>query len=274
MKKKILVIGATGLIGQPVAEKLQESGFDVRIISRDGMKARNLFSDAFELVVGDPTQATQLKAALDGCYGVHINLQGEPEQIVAEQVARLGAAAGIERITYISGATVRQENRWFPFINYKFLAEQAIQNSGIAYTIFRPTWFMESLPQFVQNGRATIFGKQPIPYHWLAADDYAAMGTAVYTQNSAVNQTLTLHGPEGITMMDALSRYCAAVHPDVTPSAMPFWAAKMLAALMRSGQMKTAVNLMAYFEKVGELGDPAEANRLLGAPATTLDKWL
>jgi predicted membrane GTPase involved in stress response len=32
--------------------------------------------------------------------------------------------------------------------------------------------------------------------------------------------------------------------------------------------------LMAYFEKVGEMGDPAEANQLLGAPATTLDDWL
>jgi hypothetical protein len=32
--------------------------------------------------------------------------------------------------------------------------------------------------------------------------------------------------------------------------------------------------LMAYFEQAGEMGDPAEANRLLGAPATTLDAWI
>ena len=32
--------------------------------------------------------------------------------------------------------------------------------------------------------------------------------------------------------------------------------------------------LMAYFEKVGEMGDPAEANQLLGAPLTTLAAWL
>ena len=32
--------------------------------------------------------------------------------------------------------------------------------------------------------------------------------------------------------------------------------------------------LMAYFDQVGEMGDPAEANRLLGAPATTLEAWI
>jgi len=32
--------------------------------------------------------------------------------------------------------------------------------------------------------------------------------------------------------------------------------------------------LMAYFETVGEIGDPAEANQLLAVPETTLDDWL
>jgi hypothetical protein len=32
--------------------------------------------------------------------------------------------------------------------------------------------------------------------------------------------------------------------------------------------------MMAYFEKVGEPGDPSEANKVLGAPATTLDEWI
>jgi hypothetical protein len=31
---------------------------------------------------------------------------------------------------------------------------------------------------------------------------------------------------------------------------------------------------MAYFQQAGEPGDPAEANRILGAPTTTLDAWL
>lgn len=32
--------------------------------------------------------------------------------------------------------------------------------------------------------------------------------------------------------------------------------------------------MMASFDAVGELGDPAEANAILGAPTTTLAQWL
>ena len=32
--------------------------------------------------------------------------------------------------------------------------------------------------------------------------------------------------------------------------------------------------LMAYFDRVGELGNPDETNQLLGAPETTLDAWI
>ena len=38
--------------------------------------------------------------------------------------------------------------------------------------------------------------------------------------------------------------------------------------------MRFAAGLMAYFDKIGEMGDPAEANAILGAPATTLDDWM
>lgn len=32
--------------------------------------------------------------------------------------------------------------------------------------------------------------------------------------------------------------------------------------------------LIAFFDRVGELGDPAEANALPGAPSTTSDEWI
>jgi len=32
--------------------------------------------------------------------------------------------------------------------------------------------------------------------------------------------------------------------------------------------------LTGYFDKVGEMGDPAEANAILGAPGITLDDWM
>ena len=55
---------------------------------------------------------------------------------------------------------------------------------------------------------------------------------------------------------------------------MPFWLVRLMAVLTQSPNLRAAGDMMAYFEKVGELGDPSEANTLLGAPSITLDQWL
>lgn len=275
MKKIILVIGGTGMLGQPVSLCLKEAGFQVRIMTRDLQKARKTFDDSFEMVAGDPMDTVCLEEALDGCYGVHINLPAEVEQQVAETVSRTASRHGVERISYISGATVAEENRWFPMINRKFLAEQAIREAGIPYTIFCPTWFMESLPRFVVQGRASVLGKQPHPYHWVAAEDYARMVSTAYGLDAAANQRFIVHGPEAIRMHEALRRYCAVFHPDIKQvSSMPFWLVKLLATLTGNRELKGAGELMSYFEKVGERGNPANANHILGAPSMTLDTWL
>jgi hypothetical protein len=76
-------------------------------------------------------------------------------------------------------------------------------------------------------------------------------------------------------MQEALQRYCTKFHPGIKQvSSMPIWLVSLLAAFTRSPELKGAGEMMSYFEKVGEMGDPAEANDLLGAPEITLDRWL
>ena len=53
MNKRILIIGATGLLGEPVARRLKKKGFSVHIMARDIQKARDQFGDDYEIVGGD-----------------------------------------------------------------------------------------------------------------------------------------------------------------------------------------------------------------------------
>jgi uncharacterized protein YbjT (DUF2867 family) len=275
MQKTILVIGGTGTLGQPAARQLNEDGFRVRIMTRDHHKASRLFDDSFEIFSGDPMDPICVEAALQRCQGVHISLPAEVEQQVAETVAKEAARHGVERLSYISGATVAEETRWFPMVNRKFLAEKAIRESGIPYTIFCPTWVMESLPMFVNQGRAYVFGKQPHPYHWVAAENIAGMVSTAYGRGEPAGQRLIVHGPEAIRMHEALKRYCAVFQPDIQEvSTMPFWLVTLLATLTRNRELQGAGELMSYFEKVGEGCHSAAANGLLSAAATTLDTWL
>lgn len=55
---------------------------------------------------------------------------------------------------------------------------------------------------------------------------------------------------------------------------MPYWLTNLIAAIKRNRQMKLAGDFMYSFEKIGELGDPSEANKILGAPKIKLDDWL
>jgi len=275
MGKRILVLGGTGMLGQPVARRLKADGYQVRVLARDVEKAKKLFDGAFEIVPGDVTDVGSLEKGLAGCSGVHISVGGAVDQLSAENVAALAPKLELERITYISGATAFEQNRWFPVTEQKLNAEKAIRECGVPYTVFCPTWPMEQLPRFARQGQPFLIGKQPKPVHWFAAEDLARMVSAAYQREEAASKRLFVFGPEAMTMKQALERYCRVFHPDGKPvSVMPIWSAKVMAVLTRNQGLKFAGDLMAYFNKIGEMGDPAEANHLLGAPMITLDDWV
>ena len=275
MQKRILVLGATGMLGKPVVQRLKEDGFQVRVLARDMEKAKAQFDGPIEILQGDVADTDRLESALEDCYGVHISVGGEVDQVSAENVAALAPKLGLEQITYISGATVAEKNRWFPMVAQKLGAEKAIRACGVPYTIFCPTWPMEQLSRFARNGNPSLMGTQPLPVHFFAAEDLAHMVSNAYQTDAAQNKRFYVYGPEAMTMKTALERYCAVFHPEVEKiSVMPLWLAKLLGALTGNEMLKFASGLMAYFDKAPETGDPSEANEILGAPETTLDAWM
>jgi uncharacterized protein YbjT (DUF2867 family) len=277
MSKTVLVIGGTGMLGEPVARRLCSDGHHVRIFTRSMDKAQARFGAEYEVVAGDVENQPSLDAAVKGCQAVHINLEGgldpDLERRGTENVVRAASKAGIQHITYLSGTSVTKENCWYAGTKAKFEAEAAIRASGVPYTIFQATFFMESLPRFVRGTRASILGTQPYPWHWVAADDYARMVSKTYATPGAANKTLHIFGPQPWTTRQALQTYCSIARPDAKVGAIPFWMASMIAGLSRDKTLQAVLPFFRYSEKVAEEGDPAEANALLDAPTTTLEQW-
>lgn len=114
----------------------------MRLLARDPDKARTIFHQSFEVVVGDVTDVASLEKAIAGCEGVHISIGGPAELPAAQNVSALAPGLGLKRITYISGATAFEENRWFPMTAQKLAAEEAIQACAVCCTVFCPTWPM------------------------------------------------------------------------------------------------------------------------------------
>ena len=275
MKKSIVVLGGTGLFGKPTVNQLVQDGFQVRVLARDPEKAKALLPKEVEVVLGDVTDLASLESAMTDCWGVHISVGGPVDRLSAENVAILAPKLGLQRIGYISGATVAEENRWFPMVAQKLDAEKALRECGVPSTIFCPTWPMEQIARFARDGKPFLMGKQPLPVHFFAADDLALMVSTAFQKEEAAGKRFYIYGPEALSMPEALTRYCQIMHPEAEKvSIMPIWLAKLIAALTQNEDMKFAANLLGYFNQTPEVGDAAETSALLGAPTTTLEAWM
>jgi uncharacterized protein YbjT (DUF2867 family) len=281
--ERALVVGATGMLGEPVARRLLADGWQVRCLVRDEARARAKLGDGFEYVRGDVTRPETLDAAFDGAAVVHLNLRGADtiESQFAQEVAgarhcaMAAARHGLRRISYLSGSgrTGAELMHHYP-VAVKKAVEDALAACGVPWTAFRATHFMESLASFVRDGRATVPGRQPHRLHYLAVEDYAGMASRALDHEGCENRALHLWGPEAYTMREALERFVAAVHPGTKVGSMPLWVIRALGTVTGKAELKLVAALFAAFEEIGEAGDPSEANRLLGAPRTTLAQWL
>jgi len=275
MSRPILVLGATGFLGEPVAHQLRDAGFPVRVMSRSGQSARTRFPEPFVVVDGDALDRADVERALTGCDAVHISIDHDLEDECIAHVVEAAQAQGLSRISYVSGTTVCEENRWFPLVDRKLKSEHAIRTSGIDYTIFCPGWFMEMLPRFVPGRRAIVFDNPTRRWHIVALQDFARMVAESYRQPEAIGRRFHIHGPEALTILEAVQAYVRVLHPEIrTVQRIPYWLVRLTAWLARNAERRAGATMVSYLEKVGERGDPTEANAILGAPMITLDRWL
>ena len=276
MDKTILVIGGTGkFLGVPVVRNLKEAGFHVRIMTRSKEKAQVQFGETFEIVGGDVLDTLSLKKAMEGCFGVHINLTEDVKLQGVNNVVLIALEKGIQRITYTEGIMAVEDNVDFPTIKLTLNAEKMIRDSGIPFTIFCPTFIMETLEWYIEGNRAGMLGTKLPLTHLIAGNDFGRMVAAGYKTEEAVNKKLFMYGPEPVPLLDALKEYCAVLHPEVKKvSTMPFWMANFMAFVMRNKDLKEASQTFALFNKVGECGSREEADRILGAPTVTFKEWL
>ena len=126
MTDKVLLTGATGLVGKSILQELVNRGYSVRALVRSRERAEKLLDDC-ELVVGDVTDYPSVETAMDGCPLVY-HAAGLPEQWVAEEslfdqtnvegtrnIVAAARAARVERFVYTSTIDVFAGQPGVPF---------------------------------------------------------------------------------------------------------------------------------------------------------------
>lgn len=152
--KTIFVTGGTGNQGGAVARSLSQHGFTVKVLTRnpDSAKSLSLKKLNIELVKGNLNNADTYREHLRDVYGI-FSVQSFEEGVDKEinqgiTLATLGKELGTQHFLYSSvfGAPL---NTGVPHMDSKFKIENYIKQTGLPFTIIRPTSLFENflIPQ-------------------------------------------------------------------------------------------------------------------------------
>lgn len=222
------VAGGTGFVGGAIALELYRRGHRVVVLSHQDEPAPGTLPDAIEIRKADVTTGEGVGEATRGLEALVIALafRNSPieaprrgrtfQQVDASGTERLVAAAkeaGVRRLVYVSGAGAAPDAKrhWF---RAKWRAETAVWESGIPFTIIRPTWVFGprdvSLNRFVGFARRlwiapmTNAGRQLLAPVFI--DDVANLAADSLVADEAAFQVFELGGPETLPMREVIAR--------------------------------------------------------------------
>ena len=128
----ILVLGGTGKTGRRVSRQLAELGYPMKVASRSGKQ----FFDWHD--------KGTWSEALDGVGSVYV--VDEQSDKAASLLADFTEYARRKKVGRFVLLSLRLMEQWTDEKSM-FAAERAVQNSGAAWTILRPTWFSQNFSE-------------------------------------------------------------------------------------------------------------------------------
>jgi uncharacterized protein YbjT (DUF2867 family) len=232
-KRLILVFGATGQQGGSVAAALLKAGWSIRALVRDpaSNKAAALRVAGVEVVQGDFSDVTSLRAAMDGVYGVFSVQPSSPTGTVTDDdeirfgisIADLAHESGVAHLVYSSVANV-EAGVGLGHFESKARIEAHIRTLPLNATIIRPYTFMEMLvmPGFgLDAGRFNFFMRPDQPVGLLAVRDIGKCVAAIFADPARfVGATLDLAG-DTVTGTDLATLFTEAAGRGITYSRFP-----------------------------------------------------
>ena len=220
----ILVTGGTGRVGSQVIKLLVAAGERPRAFVRDSAAARQRLGEQVEAITGDLDRPETVDAALTGVDRVFLMTPQNTRQPQWEQtVIQAAGRAGARHIVKLS-VVKADERASLQIARQHRQAEQTLEQSGLAYTILRPLFFMQNLLGMVRDGAIrTAAGDGRVGM--VDVRDVAAVAVAALTDHGHEGRIYTLSGPEPLSFDDVARVLSEATgsqmrHVRVSPTAV------------------------------------------------------
>jgi len=258
---RVFLTGGSGFVGTQVLQELLRQGYQVQMLAHRA-PAPGAVDGRVSIVRGSILDPASLAPAMQGCAAA-IHLVGIIDQRQAtfhdihtrgtQNVVDACHQAGIRRYIHMSAQGTRAD-AVSAYHQSKWLAEQYVRSSGLAYTIFRPSiiygpggeltnllraWSLGQAPPFLFMpffGRGFFGQSNPHRLSPVHVEDVACAFVAALATDAAIGQTYSVGGPAAFTWKELLA--CASREFRGRPKlalGIPAWLARTLAALHLPG---------------------------------------
>ncbi len=281
----ILVAGATGLLGTAICQRLAAAGKSVRALVRessDPVKVSKLQSLGVETVQGDVRDRASLDKACQGITAVISTVSSMPfsyqpgvndiQTTDLDGITNLIEAAKANHVSHLIytsfSGNVDQE---FPLRNAKREVEQRLKESGLAYTILRPSFFMEvwlgpAVGFDAANAKVVIYGTGQNALSWIALEDVAQFAVASLDHPAAKNATLELGGPDAVSPLGVVKLFEQANGRSIELQFVPVEALEQQQAAATDPMQQSFSALMRFVAS----GDPIDMSATIKSFALQL----
>lgn len=279
----LLVTGANGHLGRKVVKFLLDAGAtNVVAASRDPGKLADLAVRGAKTVKADFDDPTTLDAAFAGIERLLIvstDALGTPGQRKRQHLAAVDAAvrAGVHQIVYTSMPNP-EPGSLIPFAPDHYATEQAIEQSGVPFTILRVNWYDEAvflwLPQALASGQwLSTAGDGRVGY--VARDDVARAAAAVLLSGVAQGR-LDITGPEALSTAEiaAIANEVFGSSITVTHLSDEQLSSNLISAGLPAPLVELLVAMDANTREGGVDIATDTIGRLTGTPARSLREFL
>lgn len=226
--QNILVYGATGAQGKPVARQLIKAGHRVRVLARTPDSAAELGTLGAEIVTGDLSDAASLARASAGMDGVFLLVPFfDPQPSYGINAINAAKNAGVKRIVWNASGAIIPAETGNPGVDMRRAILAALEASGIDAVTLQPTVYMENLlgpwtaPEVAAANRLAYPIPNTVRLQWISHEDAAAFAVAAFRQLPGGKHVIQICGPETLTGEGMAERFSRALGRPISFRPMP-----------------------------------------------------